>query len=213
MRNSSFREIAAAATLAAAILAGLAAASLAGEGRTCTVNRMEGTTVRYSQGPDWVALTVNELPAGAIKVATGRRTRIEIACTDGIVVTVGYATTVDLSALTAAPASDGDVLLDLVEGIIGIVAPERSWTSFRVRTPLAIASIHSTTWFAEHADGGASAFFVRHGEVAVAADGREFRLAPGEGLTVAPEDGPGEVVAWGQERIDRAVARLGFSWR
>ena len=119
----------------------------------------------------------------------------------------------DLSALTAAPASDGDVLLDLVEGIIGIVAPERSWTSFRVRTPLAIASIRSTTWFAEHADGGASAFFVRHGEVAVAADGREFRLAPGEGLTVAPEDGPGEVVAWGQERIDRAVARLGFSWR
>ncbi|MFC3230598.1 FecR domain-containing protein [Marinibaculum pumilum] len=213
MCKTSLRAIATATAIAAALLACPAGPSQAGEGRSCTVDRVEGATVRYSKGPDWVALTVNELPAGAVKVSTGQDTRIEIACSDGIVVTVGYATTVDLAALTAAPRSDGNVLLDLVDGIIGIVAPERSWTSFRVRTPLAIASIRSTTWFAEHAAGADSAFFVREGEVAVTADGKAFRLSPGEGLTITPEGGPGEVKAWGPKRIDEAVARLGFAWR
>lgn len=181
--------------------------------RTCRVERVEGSTVRYRQGEDWVALAVTELPAGATRVETGDRTRVEIRCSDGIVVTIGFGTRVDLTTLTGQQAQSGDVLLDLVEGIMGIVAPHRTWSSFQVRTPLAIAAIRSTEWLIEHAEEGPTAVFVRRGEVAVAADGDSLLLAQGQGVTIAAAGRPGPVIAWGRQRIARAAAAVGFGWQ
>ncbi|MEQ8349568.1 MAG: FecR family protein [Sneathiellaceae bacterium] len=208
---TDLRLFAAMALLCPLLLAGPAQA--AESVRTCRVERVEGTTVRYRQGEDWVALAVTALPEGATRVETGGDTRVEIRCSDGIVVTIGFGTRVDLSHLTGPQDSRGDVLLDLVDGIIGIVAPEGSWSSFRVRTPLAIASIRSTEWLVEHEAGQATAVFVRRGTVAVEAGGTERALSAGEGVTIAADGQPAAVMNWGQPRIARTAARLGFAWQ
>ena len=107
---------------------------------------------------------------------TGNRARVEILSSDGIAVTIGFGTRVDPTSLTGLQGRDGDLLFDLVEDILGIVAPHRIWRSFRVPTSLAIASIRSTEWLVEHEAEAPTGVFVRHGEVTVAADGNDLLL-------------------------------------
>lgn len=205
------------AALSALLVAFLPAAGRAEEpatgSRTCTVARVEGTHVRYWQGEDWVALAVTELPVGATRVETGERTRIRIACSDGVVIAVGFGTEVDLTKLTGPAGGSRGILLDLFHGILGIVAPERNWSDFEVRTPLAIASVRSTEWLVEAASGAGTAVFVHDGLVEVRTDGGIALLSAGEGVDVAPGGTIGPVTAWGAARIARSSAAVGFDWQ
>lgn len=206
------------AIAALAVLA-LLAANAPGSGaqalaasRSCEVVRVEGGSVRYLRGDDWVALTVRELPPGATRVVTGAQTRVRIHCSDGVVIAVGYDTEVDLTRL-AGPAGEAEsVLLDLYRGIIGILAPQRSWSDFQVRTPVAIASVRSTEWLVQAKAEGGAAIFVRRGTVEVAARTGRALLAAGEGVDVAPDGSLGPVAAWGEARIARSSGMVGFDW-
>lgn len=199
------------------LVAGIAAAAPGGaqasELRDCRVERIEGESVRYWQDGTWAPLGTAALPASATKIETGPATRLEIVCDDGIVVTVGVGTEVNLEALAGASGRGQSVILQLIRGIVGIVAPERTWDGFDVRTPLAIASVRSTEWLVEHGTEAGTAIFVREGRVRVRHAGGAALLAEGDGITIPPVGAAGAVKQWGEARIEKSGAALGFGWR
>jgi ferric-dicitrate binding protein FerR (iron transport regulator) len=106
------------------------------------------------------------------------------------------------------------VAIQLIEGIIGLVVPQRNWRRFEVSTPVAIASVRSTEWLIEWRRGGSAAVFVRMGEVAVrSAQGERFMLGMGDGITISAAGAAGDVKQWGAARIAESTAMLGFEWR
>jgi hypothetical protein len=153
------------------------------------------------------------LPAEA-KITTGFETRVRIVCDDGTIVTIGSATEVNLENLVDVADSRRSVAMQLIEGIIGLVIPQRNWRRFEVRSPVAIASVHSTEWLIEWHRGESAAVFVRMGEVAVrSAQSERFILGMGEGITISAAGAAGEVKQWGGARIAESTAMLGFDWR
>ena len=184
--------------------------ALAQHPRSCTVTGIEGEA-RYGVQGRWHPLKViTKLPPEAT-IKTGPGDRVEITCADGITVTIGVATEVDIDDL-ASPSRN--ILFRLVAGIVGIVAPGGGWDRIEVRTPLAIASARSTEWLVEtNAEAGA-AVFVRDGQVSVAlSDGTQVGLAADEGVTVGQDGKAGPVKVWGAARIARSVDALGLGWR
>lgn len=186
-------------------------AATAAQARDCEIARLEGQTVRVWHEGTWSAVGAGPLPPGAMKVETGRETRVEIRCDDGVVVTVGVATEVNLEVLAGTGAGAGEAVLQLIRGIVGVLAPEATG-GFQVRTPLAIASVRSTEWLVEHALADGSAVFVREGRVGVRAPRQLVVLEAGEGITVPPSGEAQEVKTWGAERIARSVTALGLGW-
>lgn len=178
--------------------------------RACTVEAIDGTEARGWAAGAWTPLSPGQAVADESKVATGPQTRVKIACDDGIVVTIGTGTEVNLEQLVGA---EPGVIVQLIDGIIGLLTPQRRTGGFSVRTPLAIASVRSTEWLVEHGADG-SAVFVRAGRVAVDAPaGGRATLDPGEGITITPDGAAGEVKTWGAPRIARSTAALGFDWQ
>ncbi len=195
---------------AAALLALGPLSAAAAEERSCTVEAIDGPEALGWHAGEWSPLAAGQAVAFEAKVSTGPATRVKISCQDGIVVTVGTGTEVNLATLAA---SDRTVILQLIEGIVGLVAPA-GFAAFDVRTPLAIASVRSTEWLVEHDRADGSAVFVRDGEVVVRARaGGWFTLDTGEGITIAPDGSPGAVKTWGDARIARSAQALGFDWQ
>lgn len=199
------------ALLAAILMAGPALA--ADTGRQCDVAEISGPEATLWRFGDEVGLVVGALAPGEGTITTGSTTRVEIRCDGGVVITIGVDTRVALESLVGAAASD-NVILQILDGIVGAVAPARNWKGFELRSPLAIAAIRSTEWFLQHDSDTGSAVFVREGRVEVSAprQGRAFALAPGEGVDVTPTDA-GPVRTWGAARVEAAGERLGFGWR
>lgn len=219
-------RIATVAALAALLVP--AGAAGAAEPRACAVTGLEGNRIEIAAAGGWLPLAGAELPEGPTRLRTGAGTRAEIRCADGLAVTLGPETEIDLSGLVGDPGRP--VLLRLAAGIVGLVAPVAPAGGLAVETPLAIASVRSTEWLVEAGELGATAVFVRAGRVAVTPPGgaETWLLGPGEGIDLAPPPapptrGPGAVAApadaeasvrrWPAERIAAAGARLGFGWR
>jgi hypothetical protein len=181
------------------------------EPRFCNVEAIDGPEAYGWAAGEWGPLREGQAVAFESKVSTGPQTRVKIVCGTGIVVTVATKTEVNLGTLVD---SSGDIVMQLIDGIVGLVAPEGRAGRFSVRTPLAIASVRSTEWLVEHAPADGSAVFVRAGRVAVAARaGGSATLGPGEGITIAPDGSAGEVKTWGEARIRRSTEALGFGWQ
>ncbi len=186
-------------------------AAPAAEPRLCTVEAIDGPEAFGWTAGAWEPLSEGQAVAIESKVSTNHETRVKITCGDGIVLTVGTGTEVNLETLAGR---GDDVVLQLIDGIIGLFAPEGREGRFTVQTPLAIASVRSTEWLAEHAPADGSAVFVRAGRVDVAAgSGGRATLGPGEGVTIAPDGSAGEVKTWGEARIRRSTEALGFGWQ
>lgn len=187
----------------------------AGDLRACAVTGIEGAAPRFEIDGFWYEGTEGDLPGAIARVETGPGTRLEVTCDDGLVVTVGPETVLDLGSIASPDGADGSLMIDLFVGILGIVAPGGDWQGLGARTPVAIASVRSTEWLVEHdaAAGGATAVFVREGRVEVANAAAGVVLAPGEGVTLGPEGVVNPVKAWGAERIARSTGALGFGWR
>lgn len=199
--------------VAALALALTQVAAFAGT-RSCAVDGIEGAEARAWHGGAWVALATGTPVPPEAKVATGPDTRVNIRCDDGTVITIGPGTEVNLERVAGPSGPGTNVVLQLIEGIVGLVAPNRTWDRFEVRTPVAIASVRSTEWLVEISAADEAAVFVRAGRVAVLPSaGTGAALGPGEGITVAGDGAPGPVKTWGAERIARATGALGFGWR
>lgn len=197
-----------------ALAAAVSALPAAAVARDCSVDAAEGAEIRSWHNGAWSGLATGARIPPEAKVVTGPGSRVNISCDDGIVITIGPGTEVNLERLAGASGPGTSVLLQLVEGIIGLVAPQRSWSVFEVRTPVAIASVRSTEWLVELAPSGEAAVFVRAGVVAVRSNsGSPSSLGPGEGITVAADGAAGPVKTWRAARIAQATGAVGFGWK
>ena len=181
--------------------------------RSCAVDGIEGVDARAWHGGLWMPLAVGISVPSEAKIATGLDSRVNIRCDDGITVTIGPGTEVNLERLVGPSGPESSTIVQLVRGIVGIIAPNGTWGLFQVRTPVAIASVRSTEWLVEHGDIDGTAVFVRKGVVEVDSDGNAVSLAPGDGITISRTRAMSQVKQWGAERIARSGGALGFGWK
>ncbi|MDF2233983.1 FecR family protein [Albimonas sp. CAU 1670] len=213
MSPASFRRRAA---TTAVCLAALALGAQAAAARDCRLETLEGASAELWTERGWRALSPDALPLPLPRAAailrTGPDARLLVLCDDGVAVTVGVASEVDLGTLVE-PSREG-VVMRLLRGALGAVATG-TWPRFEVRTPLAIAAVRSTEWAVTHSPEEGSAVFVRAGAVAVrpAAAGAGVLLQAGEGVDVAPDGALGPPARWGAARVAALGERLGPGWR
>jgi hypothetical protein len=179
--------------------------------RDCGVTGIEGQSARLGPDGTFGQIGLGPLPQGVTVVETGPGTRLEVTCEVGFVVTIGPDSRADLSDLIAPDRSQSIVMM-LLDGIIGVVTPDRTEGTVEVRTPFAIAAVRSTAWLVEHDDAVATAVFAREGRVTVSNREIAVVLREGEGITLTRDTTVRPVAAWGQARIDQATSALGFGW-
>ena len=200
--------------IGAALLAvGLVTAStpsLAEDEVKCAVEAVDGSEARlWTQGV-WRGMEAGAaVPRDAI-VVTGESTRAKIACSDGLVLTVGVATEINLESL--AGQRTGRVS-QLVRGVLGVFSPRRLREGFKIRTPVATASVDASQSLVEFTKEKGAAVFVRDGSASVASlGGGSARLSAGEGVSVDASGVAGPVKTWGEARIEASTSALGFDW-
>lgn len=78
-----------------------------------------------------------------------------------------------------------------------------------VRTAFGLIGVRGTKFFCGP-NRGVFAVFVEHGQVAVAAGGKEQLVGPGEGVEIAgPGARPSNFAVWAKARVDEAYASVG----
>ena len=97
---------------------------------------------------------------------TGSSGRIDVACSDGTRVTLGPDTEINLGSLVGEQDQNGSIGMSLHRGIARFLAPVRTWGTFNVFGPVAVASVRSTEWIMETPKQGTNVF-VLDGVVAV----------------------------------------------
>ena len=180
--------------------------------RDCAVTALEGTNARVEQGGSLQPISAGPLPAVATRIETGPATRLEVTCGGGFVVTIGPESRADLGEL-ARPDAEPGIVMGLLEGILGIVVPDRTEGTVAVRTPAAIAAVRSTAWLVEHDPAAeATAVFVHEGRVTVSNREIAVVLRDGEGITLTSDTVVRPVANWGQPRIEQSTGALGLGW-
>ena len=181
--------------------------------RSCSVTGIEGTaSAQALSGPTRQVFADQPISADE-RIVTGAGSRIEIHCNDGIRITVGPQTELDLADLVGSGQPETTILLRLLGGIAGFLAPEGNRTEFEVETDLAIASVRSTEWIVESSSEAGTAVFVASGVVDVTTARDSYVLSEGEGIDVVPNSSASAVRAWGPVRIERSRDALGFAWQ
>lgn len=191
-------------------LTGTATAASAAETIRCEVEAVDGAEARLWAQGEWERLEAGvDIPRDAV-VVTGEETRARIVCSDGLVLTVGVATEINLETLAGQRT---DRVAQLVRGILGVISPRRLRESFLVRTPVATASIGASDALVEFAPEKGASVFVRDGEpVGVRHRAGSATLGPGEGVTIDASGAAAPVKRWGDARIRVAAEALGFDW-
>ncbi|HEY3149567.1 MAG TPA: FecR family protein [Dongiaceae bacterium] len=187
---------------------GLAQPAAAAE-RTCQVAEVAPTATLSHQGK------LSDVTAGAALSAkdllqTGPSGRVEVACSDGSQVTVGPDTEINLGSLIGEEGESTSIGMSLHRGIARFLAPVRTWGTFNVFGPVAVASVRSTEWIMETPKRGTNVF-VMQGVVEVQGKrGTAVRLSPTYGVDVAPDGTMAAPKKWGASRVAAAKQKLGL---
>lgn len=194
------------------ILAGalvLGAQPAAAEQRTCEVAEVAGDATLTHEGNRSTAQVGADLAASDL-LHTGPSGRIDVACSDGTRVTLGPDTEINLGSLVGEQDQNGSIGMSLHRGIARFLAPVRTWGTFNVFGPVAVASVRSTEWIMETPKQGTNVF-VLDGVVAVQGKrGDTVQLSPTYGVDVAADGTMGEPKKWGAKRVADVLARLGL---
>lgn len=187
----------------------LAAGSAVAEDRTCEISSVSGTASLTHEGKRAKA-EVGTQVAAKDSLRTGGDGRIEILCSDQVVVTIGASTELGLGSLVGMQGPKETVAMSLHRGIARFLAPLRTWGQFNVHGPVAVASVRSTEWVMETPKKGTNVL-VLDGSVTVRAkSGQGIILGPGHGVDVAADGTMGEPKTWGAERVEKTLKRLGL---
>jgi hypothetical protein len=177
--------------------------------RTCSATQVAGEANLTHAGAR-SAVTVGTALAAKDVLQTGSSGRVEVACSDGTRVTLGPDTQIGLGSLVGEQAGDASIGMSLHRGIARFLAPVRTWGTFNVFGPVAVASVRSTEWIMETPKRGTNVF-VLDGVVEVQGKrGNTVRLAPTYGVDVAADGTMGEPKKWGAKRVADVLARLGL---
>ena len=181
----------------------------AADERLCQVAEVVPTAT-VSHGGSLGNATVGAALSASDLVRTGPSGRVEVACSDGTHVTVGPDTEINLGSLIGEQGEDASIGMSLHRGIARFLAPVRTWGTFNVFGPVAVASVRSTEWIMLTPEAGTSVF-VRQGIVEVQSKrGTAVRLSPTYGVDVAPDGTMAPAKKWGAKRVADALARLGL---
>ncbi|MGE0154501.1 MAG: FecR domain-containing protein [Reyranellaceae bacterium] len=197
------------AALAIALLAASASAQ-AQMARSCGVALAQGQVALERKGQS-LGVAAGAVLAAGDRLVTGVEARAEIRCNDGIRLNVGAETRLELSTLVAGGPARQNVVLRLLDGIVRVALPTiRSWRSFEVQTPTAVASVRSTDWIVQAEKSGATAVFVVEGQVLAAnrAGSEGAFLNAGEGIDFRADGGMQQSTRWGEARVSRTLAAV-----
>jgi len=187
----------------------LAAGSAAAEDRTCQIDKASGQASLTHEGKRAKA-EVGTTVSAKDTLRTGGDGRVELLCSDGVVVTIGAETELGLGSLVGEQGPTESIAMSLHRGIARFLAPVRTWGSFQVYGPVAVASVRSTEWVMETPKKGTNVL-VLDGSVTVRAKSSEgIILGPGHGVDVAADGTMGEPKTWGAERVEKTLKRLGL---
>jgi hypothetical protein len=181
----------------------------AAQERTCQVTQVTGqATLFHANAPSDVA--VGTALSARDRLVTGPSGRVEAVCSDQALVTVGPDTDISLGSLVGEQGEDTSIGMSLHRGIARFLAPVRTWGTFNVFGPVAVASVRSTEWVMETPKG--TSVFVIAGLVDVRSTrGDTARLSSGEGIDVGPDGAmTGAPKQWGAKRVADTLARLGL---
>lgn len=179
------------------------------EQRTCEVAEVAGEAT-LSHGGSRAAARAGADLAPSDLLRTGPSGRIDVACSDGTRVTLGPGTEINLGSLVGEQDQNGSIGMSLHRGIARFLAPVRTWGTFNVFGPVAVASVRSTEWIMETPNQGTNVF-VLDGAVDVQSKrGENVRLSPTYGVDVAADGTMAEPKKWGAKRVADVLARLGL---
>jgi hypothetical protein len=100
--------------------------------------------------------------------------------------------------------------MSLHRGIARFLAPVRTWGTFNVFGPVAVASVRSTEWIMETPKRGTNVF-VLAGIVQVQGKrGQTVQLSPTYGVDVAPDGTVAAPKKWGASRVATVKQKLGL---
>jgi hypothetical protein len=194
------------------ILAGalvLAAQPALAQERTCEVAEVAGEA-SLTHDRSQIAAQVGADLAPSDLLRTGASGRIDVACSDGTHVTLGPDTEINLGSLVGEQDATASIGMSLHRGIARFLAPVRTWGTFNVFGPVAVASVRSTEWIMETPKRGTNVF-VLDGVVEVQGKrGDTVRLAPTYGVDVAADGTMAPPKKWGAKRVADVLARLGL---
>ncbi len=113
--------------------------------------------------------------------------------------TLGPDTEINLGSLVGEQDQNGSIGMSLHRGIARFLAPVRTWGTFNVFGPVAVASVRSTEWIMETPKQGTNVF-VLDGVVAVQSKrGDNVHLQPTYGVDVAADGTMGEAQEVGRQ--------------
>ena len=187
----------------------LAAQPTMAQQRTCEVAEVAGEATLTHDGSRIAAQDGADLATSDV-LLTGSSGRIDVACSDGTRVTLGPDTEINLGSLVGEQDDNASIGMSLHRGIARFLAPVRTWGTFNVFGPVAVASVRSTEWIMETPKLGTNVF-VLDGVVAVQSKrGDNVELSPTYGVDVAPDGSMGEPKKWGAKRVADVLTRLGL---
>jgi hypothetical protein len=187
----------------------LAGGEAIAEERTCEIAQVSGQASLTHEGKRAKATAGTQVSAKDT-LRTGADGRVEIQCSDQIVLTVGAETELGLGSLVGEQGPSETIAMSLHRGIARFLAPVRTWGTFNVFGPVAVASVRSTEWVMETPKRGTNVL-VLDGSVTVRAkSGQGVILGPSHGVDVAADGTMGEPKTWGAERVAKTLQRLGL---
>ena len=194
------------------ILAGalvLAAQPAVAQERSCEVAEVAGeATMTHDGSPSAAQVGADLAPSDLLQ--TGPSGRIDVACSDGTRVTLGADTEINLGSLVGQQDANASIGMSLHRGIARFLAPVRTWGTFNVFGPVAVASVRSTEWIMETPKRGTNVFVLDGMVEVLGKRGDNVRLSPTYGVDVAADGTMGEPKKWGAKRVADVLARLGL---
>ncbi|MEZ5830088.1 MAG: FecR domain-containing protein [Dongiaceae bacterium] len=177
--------------------------------RACSIAEVTGEATLVHDGKPSAAMLGAAL-SPKDQLRTGPAGRVGVTCSDQTQVTVGPDTDIGLGSLVGEQGEQTSIGISLHRGIARFLAPVRTWGSFNVFGPVAVASVRSTEWVMETPKRGTNVF-VRAGMVDVLGKrGDTVRLSPTEGVDVAPDGTMAAPKKWRAKRVADLLARLGL---
>lgn len=186
----------------------LASPALAEE-RACEVAEVTGEATLTHAGASIDAQVGDDLAAKDM-VRTGPSGRVDVACSDGTHVTIGPDTEIGLGSLIGEQGADASIGMSLHRGIARFLAPVRTWGTFNVFGPVAVASVRSTEWIVDTPKGGTNVFVIAGAVEVQSKRGNVVRLPATYGVDVAPDGTMAEPKTWGAPRVAEVLQRLGL---
>lgn len=187
----------------------LAAQPALAQQRACEVAEVSGeASLTHDGGRAAAEVGAGLAPSDLLR--TGPSGRIDVACSDGTRVTLGPDTEINLGSLVGEQDQTGSIGMSLHRGIARFLAPVRTWGTFNVFGPVAVASVRSTEWIMETPENGTNVFVLDGTVEVLGKRGDNVRLEPSYGVDVAADGTMAEPKRWGAERVADVLARLGL---